>query len=110
MSTSIKLGSAVRYSPSRQLTVPKDIPDRLGLEAGAFFLVEEHHGKIVYTPSALVARDVAEAMATPREVRALNRSIAADKRGETIPYEQYRSGRAARLGRRGRQGRAKAAR
>jgi hypothetical protein len=90
--------------------LPKEIFDKLRIEPGAFFLVEERGGKIVYTPAAVVARTIAEATATPREARALDRVIAADKRGETIPYEQYRAARAARVGGRGRQARSKATR
>ncbi len=60
--------------------------------------------------NVVMKRPIREAVPSAREIHALSRVIAADKRGETIPYEQHRAGRTARLGRRPRQARAKAAR
>ena len=104
-------GQAVRYAPSRQLTVPKAIHDRLKLKAGAFFLVaEDAAGRIIYTPAAVVPRPIAEAMATPSELRALKRARRNYQAGNTISYDEYRGKRAARVGAPRRPRRGKAAR
>ena len=44
----------VKYGRSRQLTVPKEYSEKLGVEPGDVFDVELKEGKLVYTPKALV--------------------------------------------------------
>jgi AbrB family looped-hinge helix DNA binding protein len=97
-------------SPKFQVCVPKPVRDAIGLKAGDLLEAAAERGVIVLRPKTLVDRPIREAVPSAREIRALNRVIAADQRGDTIPYEQYRAERAARLGRRPRQARAKAAR
>ena len=44
----------VKVGRSRQVVIPKEIWDALELNAGDFFEVEEHHGRIVFIPKRLV--------------------------------------------------------
>lgn len=97
-------------SPKFQVCVPKPVRDAIGLKAGDLLEAAAERGVIVLRPKTLVDRHIPEAVPSPREIRALNRVIAADERGETVPYDQYRAERTARLGRRSRQARSKAAR
>jgi AbrB family looped-hinge helix DNA binding protein len=100
-----------RLTGNYQVSVPKPVRDALGLQLGDIFEVSAGpRGVVVLRPKQLTDKPIPEVTGTPAELRALKRVRAADARGETIPYEQYRAERAARLGGRGRQGRAKAAR
>ena len=95
---------------AHQVSIPKPVRDAIGLALGDFVELTAERGTIVLRPKQLTDKPIPEATPTAAEVRALNRVIAADKRGETTPYEQYRSERAARLAGRRRQARPKAAR
>ncbi|MBI4516295.1 MAG: AbrB/MazE/SpoVT family DNA-binding domain-containing protein [Deltaproteobacteria bacterium] len=97
-------------SPKFQVCVPKPVRDAVGLKAGDLLEAGVERGVIVLRPKTLVDRPIREAVPSAREIRALNRAIAADERGETMPYEQYRAERTARVGRRSRRARTKAAR
>ena len=99
-----------RFTGNHQLSIPKPIREAIGLQLGDFVELTAERGAIVLRPKQLTDKPIPEVTGTPGELRALKRIRAADARGETIPYEQYRAERAARLGGRGRQGRAKAAR
>lgn len=102
--------SLTTVSPKFQVCVPKPVRDAIGLKAGDLLEAAAERGVIVLRPKTLVDRRIPEAVPSSREVRALNRVIAADECGETIPYDQYRAERTAQLGRRSRQARKKAAR
>jgi AbrB family looped-hinge helix DNA binding protein len=102
--------AVARFTGNHQVSIPKPIREAIGLKLGDFLEVSAVRGTIVLRPKQLTDKPVPGVMGTPAELRALKRVRAADARGETIPYEQYRTERAARLGGRGRQGRAKAAR
>jgi len=99
-----------RFTGNYQLSIPKPIREAIGLQLGDFVELTAARGAVVLRPKQLTDKPIPEVTGTPAELRALKRIRAADARGETIPYEQYRAERAARLGGRGRQARAKAAR
>ena len=105
-----KITAIARFTGNHQVSIPKPVRDAIGLALGDFVELTAKHGAIVLRPKQLTDKPIPEATATAAELRALNRVIVADKRGETIPYEQYRAERAARLERQPRQKRAKAAR
>jgi AbrB family looped-hinge helix DNA binding protein len=46
-----------RVSPKRQITIPKEIYDKLHLEAGDFLEVDIKDGGIVLIPKKLISRD-----------------------------------------------------
>jgi AbrB family looped-hinge helix DNA binding protein len=99
-----------RFTGNHQVSIPKPVRDAIGLALGDFVELTAERGTIVLRPKQLTDKPIPEATPTAAEARALNRVIAADKRGETTSYEQYRSERAARLAGRRRQARPKAAR
>ena len=47
----------VKVGRSRQVVIPKEIWDRLGLEAGDYFEVELEEGRIVFVPKKLVSKE-----------------------------------------------------
>ena len=50
--TAVKLGS------SRQVVIPKKLHDQLGLEPGDYLEVALERGKVVFTPKALVDKEL----------------------------------------------------
>lgn len=105
-----KTTAIARFTGNHQVSIPKPVRDAIGLALGDFVELTAERGTIVLRPKQLTDKPIPEAKPTAAEIRALNRVIAADNRGETTPYEQYRSERAARLAGRRRQARPKAAR
>jgi len=105
-----KTTAIARFTGNYQVSIPKPVREAAGLALGDFVELTAERGTIVLRPKQLTDKPIPEATPTAAEIRALNRVIAADKRGETTPYEQYRSERAARLAGRRRQARPKAAR
>ena len=63
----------VKYGCSRQLTVPKEYSEKLGVEPGDIFDVELKEGKLVYTPKTLIDKqiedEIEEGLADIREGR-----------------------------------------
>mgnify|MGYP002637774918 CR=1 FL=1 len=63
----------VKYGRSRQLTVPKEYSERLGVEPGDVFDVVLQGGKLVYTPKTLIDKqlddEIEEGLADIREGR-----------------------------------------
>jgi AbrB family looped-hinge helix DNA binding protein len=47
----------VKVGRSRQVVIPKEIWDRLGLEPGDYFEVELEEGRIVFVPKKLMGRE-----------------------------------------------------
>jgi len=47
----------VKVGQSRQVVIPKEIWDRLGLEAGDYFEVEIEEERIVFVPKKLVSKE-----------------------------------------------------
>jgi AbrB family looped-hinge helix DNA binding protein len=105
-----KATAIARFSGNHQLSIPKRIREAIGLQLGDFVELTADRGVVVLRPKQLTDKPIPEATATPAEIRAFDRGRAEYARGETIPYEQYRSERAARLDRQRGQKRAKAAR
>lgn len=105
-----KTVAIARLSRNHQVNIPKPVRDAIGLSLGDLVELTAERGAITLRPKLLADKPIPEAIPTAVEVRSLNRVIAADERGEVIPYEQYRSERAARMAGRRRQARAKAAR
>lgn len=50
----------VKYGRSRQLTVPKELHEQLGLKSGDVLDVVLKDGKLVYTPKTLVDKVIEE--------------------------------------------------
>jgi AbrB family looped-hinge helix DNA binding protein len=50
--------ATVKLGVSRQVVIPKQLHDRLGLKPGDFLEVEEREGKVVMTPKTLVDRRI----------------------------------------------------
>jgi hypothetical protein len=88
---------AVHEKRKTAITIPMHTGGDIGCALGDFVELTAEHGTIVLRPKQLTDKPIPESTPTAAEVRALNRVIAADKGGETTPYEQYRSQRAARL-------------
>ena len=53
-----KAPTTVKLGVSRQVVIPKQLHDRLGLKPGDYLEVEEQQGKVVMTPMTLVDRRV----------------------------------------------------
>jgi len=47
----------VKVGRSRQVVIPKEIWDQLGLEAGDYFEVEVEEGRIVFVPKKLLSKE-----------------------------------------------------
>ena len=105
-----KATAIARFTGSYRLSIPKAVRDAAGLARGDLVELTAERGTIVLRPRRSADEPFPDALPTAREVRALDRVIAADERGETTPYERYRSERAARLPGRRRQAGPKAAR
>lgn len=52
----------VTIGTSRQVVIPKKIHDELGLKPGDILEVELRDRRVVFTPKALVDKDIAEAL------------------------------------------------
>ena len=50
--------ATVKLGVSRQVVIPKQLHDRLGLKPGDYLQVEEREGKVVMTPKTLVDRRI----------------------------------------------------
>jgi AbrB family looped-hinge helix DNA binding protein len=59
----------VKLGASRQVVIPKQLHDQLGLAAGDYLEVEVQDGKVVFTPKALVDKRLDEGLADIREGR-----------------------------------------
>ena len=54
--------SAVKVGVSRQVAIPKDLHDRLGLKPGDYLEVVLEGSRLVFTPKQLVEKRLAEAL------------------------------------------------
>lgn len=54
--------AAVKVGVSRQVAIPKDLHDRLGLKPGDYLEVELEGSRLVFTPKQLVEKRLAEAL------------------------------------------------
>lgn len=59
----------VKLGASRQVVIPKQLHDQLGLAAGDYLEVQVQDGKVVFTPKALVDKRLDEGLADIREGR-----------------------------------------
>lgn len=55
-------GPSVTVGTSRQVVIPKKIHDELGLKPGDILEVQILNRRVVFTPKALVDKDVADAL------------------------------------------------
>ncbi len=69
----------------RQVVIPQDICDALGLEVGDFVEVQEQNGAVIIKPKKLVDADD---VLTPEEARVVQRGEAQLKRGESITLDE----------------------
>lgn len=69
----------------RQVVIPQDICDALGLEVGDFVEVQEQNGAVIIKPKKLVDADD---VLTPEEARVVRRGEAQLKRGESITLDE----------------------
>ncbi len=69
----------------RQVVIPQDICDALGLEVGDFVEVQEENGAVVIKPKKLVDADD---VLTPEDERIVRRGEAQLKRGEFITLDE----------------------
>lgn len=87
----------------RQVVIPKEICDDLGLEIGDFVEVERARGTVVIKPKKLVD---AEDVLTPEEEEIVRRGEEQLRRGEYVTLQQLEHG----MDRKTRQGRRKTTR
>lgn len=59
----------VKLGVSRQVVIPKNIHDKLGLHAGDYLEVELKGNKVVLTPKALIEKRLAEGLEDIRKGR-----------------------------------------
>jgi len=50
--------ATVKLGVSRQVVIPKQLHDRLGLKPGDYLEVEEREGKVIMTPKTLVNKEL----------------------------------------------------
>ena len=53
---------AVKLGTSRQVVIPKQFYDELGLESGDYLVVERAGGKLILTPKALIDKVVEQGL------------------------------------------------
>ena len=69
----------------RQVVIPKDICEVLGLEVGAFVEIQEVNGTVVITPKKLVDADD---VLTPEEAKIVSKGEAQIKRGDYMSLDE----------------------
>lgn len=79
--------AASKLGQRRQVVIPKEICDGLGLEIGDFVEVERVKGMVVVKPKKLVD---AEDVLTPEEETIVRRGERQLKRGQTKSWRQLR--------------------
>lgn len=52
----------VKVMKHRQVAIPKELFEELGLEVGDYLEAEVRNGKLVYTPKKLIDREIAQAL------------------------------------------------
>ncbi len=80
----------------RQLVIPKEICETLGLSAGDFLEVKRERGSIVVTPKKLVDADDVLTLEEEKLVLEGERQL---RRGEYVTLEQLEDGLHRRMGR-----------
>jgi len=73
----------------RQVVIPKEICDDIGLTTGDFVEVSRAGGAVVIKPKRLVDR---EDMLTPAEEKVVARGFKELKRGQSTPWPRARRG------------------
>jgi AbrB family looped-hinge helix DNA binding protein len=73
----------------RQVVIPKDVCDELGLQEGDFVEVTREKGSVVIKPKKLVDPDD---VLTPEEARLVRKGIQQLKRGKSKPWRQVKDG------------------
>jgi AbrB family looped-hinge helix DNA binding protein len=71
----------------RQVVIPKDICDELGLEEGDFVEVTSAEGHVVIKPKKLV--DAADVL-TPEEEKIVRKGEAELKKGKHVPWDDLK--------------------
>jgi AbrB family looped-hinge helix DNA binding protein len=71
----------------RQVVIPKDICDELGLEEGDFVEVTSVEGHVVITPKKLM--DAADVL-TPAEEKVVRKGEAELKKGQHVPWDDLK--------------------
>jgi AbrB family looped-hinge helix DNA binding protein len=71
----------------RQVVIPKEIFDQLGLQIGDYLEAKVEDGKLVYIPKQLVDRDD---LLTSEDEESLRRGLTELERGETSDWEEVK--------------------
>jgi len=73
----------------RQVVIPKDICDELGLMEGGFIEVSSERGTVVIKPKRLVDQDT---LLTTPEARSVRKGLTQLQHGQTKPWQQVKDG------------------
>ena len=79
--------SISKLGQRRQVVIPKDICEELGLQVGDFVEVTKENGAVILKPKKLVDAD--EAL-TPDEEELVERGIEQIKRGDSVNWEDLK--------------------
>jgi AbrB family looped-hinge helix DNA binding protein len=72
----------------RQVVIPKEICDELGLAEGDFVEVTSTAGKVIITPKKLVDADD---LLTPEEEQVVREAEKELRKGEHVPWDELKS-------------------
>lgn len=80
--------SIVKIRTNRQVTIPKEIFDELGLEEGEYVEVSRSKNHIVIKPKKLVDADD---VLSPEEEEIVKKGIEQIRRGEHVSWEELKN-------------------